>query len=403
MALLQRPTMRAAVLLTPILFPFAAMSQQNSTESTPSSSTAQTLERQSLLSLMLGQRHPGIPLRPPTSPGCYTFTPDATNAAAGKWEQAPCLSPEEARRVPHPLEGGSGVGLPGIQSQVLPIFSNGGRFGFNGIVGFASAGFQESSITVQLTPGTSLAGETDSINGAGNFSIQLNTNGFNSTCHSSNLLPPGATQSPCTPNDAGWVQFTYQTFGFGTSSSDVMCIWNVDLTNKYYYPPETWQNCSPVPKAEGWKSGDSVILIAFVDPATHVISLIGSFPWSPMVVTANTPDWFGLCWTAGAVENRCSWDEAVGGMLGRSGGSTANFGPKTGIQTTIVTQSPTVPYGGGSIYLNTSSGVSNAPGNWLAYTLEQNNLSMYYFALPTTVCSGTLCTFSYLATNVQPP
>jgi hypothetical protein len=393
-----------------MLFPFAALSQQSSMESAPASpaptQVQQTPAPTSLFSLSLSKRHPGLPLKPPTTPGCYTFTPSAANAAGGQWEQAPCLSPEEARRLPRPLQGGDVVGLPGIQSQRAPIHF---REFPKKVAGWGLFGFEQASITVMLAQG-SLAGETDSKTSTQAFSIQLNTNGFNAACHGSNPLPAGATASPCIPNDEVGVQFMYQTHDFGTST-DALCIWNVDISKQYYYLPETWQSCASVPAATaGWTPGQSVTLVASVDPATHTISLTGSFPWTPKTVTVTAPDWFGLCWTAGGVlSGECSWDEAVGGILGYGDESTANFGP-IGIQTTISTQQQPVfaspeylEASGNSIYLSHTSGTSNAPGSYRAHTMEQNNLSLWYsVGLPKTSCSGAICTFFYAATNVHP-
>ena len=387
MAMYLRSTIYTAALAGSLLLSFAAISGQGSTGVSPNALSKLPLR---------------LPLEPPTVPGCYTYMPGtATNPAAKEWQPVPCLSPEETKRVPHLLEGGASPGLPGIQSQVEPILVGNGRF--THLAGFSSAGLQAASISLKLVPGTAL-NEKDSATGQESFSIQLNTNGFNITCNSSNPLPPGAAfLSPCIPNDEGWVQFSYQTSNFGTSTDDVMCIWNVDLTQQYYYSPQTWHSCAHIQQAKGWPPGQMISLNAWVEPKSHLIFLTGTYPWFSGMWLVMTPDWFGLCSSSGAVADSCSWDEAVGGVLGYANGSTANFGPGTGIETTIAVQSPSGPFGGSSIIADDATGVSNAPGHWLAWTDEQNNLSLYYLQLPTTGCSGSICTFSAKSSNVPPP
>ncbi|HXW71374.1 MAG TPA: hypothetical protein VEK34_08040 [Methylocella sp.] len=378
---------RGATLALVFIFSFSALAQETR-------STLSKLDRPMPLSKLRGR----VSSLPPPVPGCYTFR----RGEATRWEEVPCLSPEEASRIPHLQEGGAFPGLPGIQTQFEPIIGGGTGGLTPHITGFAAAGLQGGAVEVQL--GSNL-NETDSALGVTAFSVQLNTNGFSATCQSVAPNPPGLgpqSFSPCITGDEGWVQFTYQTSDFG-KSNDAICIWNVDLTKQYYYPPNTWQRCQPVGKAGAWPVGQSIELFGGVDTTSHTLTLLAFLPWLDTVASVVNYDWFSLCWTPGALSAQCSWDQVVGGILGWGNGSNAVFGPGSYIGTTVTAQSSFQPFGGVSVLDSGTSGVSNAPGHYTAYTVETNNLTLYYFVLPTPFCSQSECSVTFNASNVPPP
>jgi hypothetical protein len=305
--------------------------------------------------------------RPPAAPGCYTYTP---NAGPSAWKVAPCLSPAEASRIPHLITGG-GVGTLGIGYPAK------------------SFGLQASTLSEQFPdPGNWTV--TDSATGKTAFSIQLNTNTFNATCHSSNHLPLGlkANQpSPCVSGDNAWVQFTFQTSNWG-KSIDNICIWNVDLTKQYYYDPFTWQNCQQVGKAGFWPANKAISLTGYIDHVAHNVDLIAELPWLTTTYSIVTPDWYGLCWTAGIVGTQCPWNQVSGSIYGLGNGSVANFGPNTFLQTTIQS----------SVFSGQNNGVTVNAG----VTLESNNLTAWYFGNPATSCTAFVCTLTYDSSNIKP-
>lgn len=166
--------------------------------------------------------------RPPAIPGCYTLSRIVTKDEAPRWKKAECASPEELSHLPHPTFGGS-LGTPGIQTQsksfpLLPALFPQHPASFS-----ATPGLANGAVSVQFPLQESWT-VTDSA--SGNTScVQLNTNIFSATCHSSNLNFP-LFPVPCTNGDFAAVQFTFQTANAGVSQ-DYVCIWNVDVRSNF--------------------------------------------------------------------------------------------------------------------------------------------------------------------------
>ena len=303
---------------------------------------------------------------PPGAVGCFTYT-------GGKWKRVACLTPAELKRVPRPNVGGAfgsfGVGSP-LTSALSSALSEG---------------------TVSVQGGVDDA--TDSQTGKNAFSVQLNTNGFNTLCHSSNPLPPGYPLLPllnsrtplCTNKDIGWVQFTYQTRNYGRSH-DFICIWNVDITKKYYYSPTTWQSCADVGKAGFWPANSPLMIGGQVNPATDQITLMAGLPWSTEWQSVVTPDWFSLCWTRSALlGTQCPWRQISGTVYGLGNSSTAIFPANSTVTTLLEFMMFLAPNTGATI---TAGGTSGG-----IFTLESNNLTVGLFAPPFTGCAGVNCKY----------
>jgi hypothetical protein len=307
---------------------------------------------------------------PPGAVGCFTYI-------RGRWKRVACLTPEELRRVPRPNIGGA-FGSLGIGSPLTSALSSAISGGFVSVQGAASF-------------------PTDSKTGKNAFSVQLNTNGFNALCNSSNPLPPGfaATflnsrlRSPCVNKDTAALQFTYQTAKYGISH-DLICIWNVDVTKQYYYSPGTWQACTDVGKAGFWPASSVLTISGQVNATNHQITLIAGLPWSTEWQSVVTPDWFGLCWSRGALPGtQCPWRQISGTVYGLGNGSTANFPANSTVTTVLKSQTFVAPNTGTSITAGgTSGGVS---------TKESNNLTQWLFAPPITTCAGVNCQMTYSA------
>lgn len=303
---------------------------------------------------------------PPGAVGCFTYI-------RGKWKRVACLTPEELKRVPPPNIGGS-VGSPGIGSFLSSALSSalsGGFVSVQGAVSFA----------------------TDSKTGKNAFSVQLNTNGFNTLCHTSNPLPPGAAApSSCANKDTGWVQFTYQTTNYAIAKDDVICIWNMDVTRRIFYAPGTWQNCTKVGRAGFWPASNALTISGQVNPTNHQITLIAGLPWSTEWQSVVTPDWFSLCWARNALPGtQCPWRQISGTVYGLGNGSTANFPTNSTVTTVLKSQTFVAPNTG------TLLTATNASGR--ASTAESNNLNQWPFALPITTCTGVRCQMTYSASS----
>lgn len=193
--------------------------------------------------------------------------------------------------------------------------------------------------------------ETDSNYGPGAFSIQNNTNVFTVSCHATWVTKwlqegingstansgnytggpvPGANGAGlpnCTNGDQGWVQFTYQTYKSGQTS--VVCVWNVDTTQQWYFYPQTWTACQNAGQPGFWTT---IQIEGSVDATLHLVAVTATLPWSSEWVTVVTPDWLGLCWQSGA---QCPWTQASGTILGTGNGSQAQYATGTSIQTTV--------------------------------------------------------------------
>jgi hypothetical protein len=348
-----------------LMFSFGARAAEPVTQS-PSRATQPTAQSSQLRVNPVTAAAIAMP-RPPAAVGCYTYSANA--GGAHQWITVPCLSPQEAARIPH--------------------LGSGGNFGTAGISSTSALGIQSGNVAVQFPPGNwSL---TDSGTGKTSFSVQMNTNGFNAVCQSSNPLPPSANgASSCVNGDDGWVQFTYQTAAFG-ASQDNICIWNVDITKQYYNAPKTWQSCLGVGKAGFWPANVPMVLSGSIDVTHHLITLTAALPWSTEWVSVVSPDWFSLCWSGGS---QCSWTQISGTIYGYGNGSIATFGPNTQVQTSEQTVTFANSNNGADVYLGGQFGGT--------FTLESNNLTPYYFALPNTACKNSVCNVTFNSSDVPP-
>jgi hypothetical protein len=98
-----------------------------------------------------------------------------------------------------------------------------------------------------------------------------------------------------------------------------------------------------------------------------------------------TPDWFSLCWTG---TTQCAWGQVSGTIYGEGSGSAANFSPNTQVATTV-----------GSIAVSSSNNDTSA---YVGTTKESNNLTPFYFALPSPICFAGSCSVTFISSDVQP-
>jgi hypothetical protein len=298
--------------------------------------------------------------------------------------------------VPHPTIGGA-FGAPGILSQ--PTFT-----GFRRPA--SSAGLGGGFVNVAVS-GTNWS-IADSAAGVGAYSVQLNTNQFSASCHSSAYSALSAALAivgaqNCVAGDNAAVQFTYQTYNAGRSS--LICVWNVDVTRQWYYFPATWQVCQNVGPPGFWQASQTLNVSGSVDFANHLLTTIVALPWAAEWDSAVAPDWYGLCWTPGPVGPQCAWNQNSGTILGSGNGSQAVFSPEVSVQT-IVGASASCVIGGCFPQKLPVISIANPYKGALATgrgTVETNNLSTYYFgAQPPAVCSGIACTLTYTASSSAP-
>jgi hypothetical protein len=122
--------------------------------------------------------------------GCHVETP------SGELTKVDCLSAKEIAKFPPPdrCSGADGDAACGMQSTVTPVQQ---AFGINSVP--ITEAFLEDTLL-------EYSSSTDSRYGQGGYSLQLNTNWFQSN-----------------PTTTGWVQFVYQDF----ISSARFCVWNI--------------------------------------------------------------------------------------------------------------------------------------------------------------------------------
>jgi len=214
----------------------------------------------------------------PSVAGCYHL--GKTNA----WEKDTCLTPEYVKaHYPHPeLEPGVEFAqAAGAKTSPIPVTG-----------GAIDVGLQ------------SIGSENDPTYGKGYFSVQLNTNAFtDSSGHSS------ATQ---------FVDMHSQPTA--TTSSDLVCIWNVDITAQQY--PNT---CHPELSGRAVRSGDFVAVQGYQDfQQAGYLKMVFQLSWDSQNGTYGVvaPDTYGLTKT---VNGKGNWNELTGSILGYGNGSTANF------------------------------------------------------------------------------
>jgi hypothetical protein len=286
----------------------------------------------------------------PSVEGCYTLS------KANAWTKGTCLDPEFVRtHYPHPeLE-------PGVQFNAAP---SAGTISPMPVTGGA--------IDVGLT---SMASEDDPTWGKGYFSVQLNTNAFNDAS-----------------NHLAAVQFVdMHSQPTATTSSDLVCIWNVDITAQTY--PNT---CHTVITGRAARSQDFVAVQAYQDfQSTGYLKMVFQLSWDSQSGTYGvvSPDLNGLTKT---VNKHGNWNELTGSILGYGNGSKANF---TKTQLWIAIDTWNCQYDANDDCI----GYDPGPWTWTAtkpvtalwgLTEEQNNLSpddTYTSSTPASSLPKLLC------------
>jgi hypothetical protein len=335
------------------------------------------------------------PPPPPAVIGCYRYRTEGENLEPARWVKVACLSRAELLKVPHPTLGGN-AGAPGIQSQPTAL-----TFG-----GSETSGLAGGSVTVSLTGGS--GSMNDSQFGTYAFSVQLNTNLFSATCHSSvyaalSALLAAVGGQNCIPGDNAAVQFTYQTWN--KTKTSVICVWNVDVTQQWYTFPQTWQECQNVARPGFWIANQPLNVSGNVNFQNHLLTTIVALPWTTEWDSVVAPDWLGLCWAPGQLGPQCAWNQTSGTILGAGNGSQVNFSSNSFVQTIVGASAACVSNGckpGVVPFISIANPYNGAEANGQG-TVESNNLSTYYFGgLPPAVCSGIACTLTYIASASQP-
>lgn len=276
--------------------------------------------------------------------GCYTDSMVASTGQYQGWQKVPCATSQQLANLSHPEEGNGGSpGIYGIQSEaklVLPLISITPRL-------------QSGFVAVWELP--NFQSETDSIQGSGYFSIQLNTNAFKgSNAHT----------------DA--VQFTIQTIpGYDT----FVCVWN-------NYPGAGSYNKTCVTAGwtgASWPTGDCGTCAATIY-GTVVPGISNRQGFRPTVLEAQAyMPWVGSTLygvvagdTYGLQKN---WYVGSGTILGQGGKSDAVFTAANPSQDVTITQVTTstcqiASFWNCSIILAQHGALVNSP-----VTLESNNMS----------------------------
>jgi hypothetical protein len=231
---------------------------------------------------------PGVVLKPlvigrktfpvaPQKTGCFKHTRGST-----AWTEVPCLTPAQKANIPHPDSIGILTEQPGTSSPGTP---EGGEMEVNFVA---------------------LGGVTDSKNGAGMFSLQLNTNGFKGNGDK--------------PGDTNWVQFTYQQFSptLLRNNPNILCIWSIDLSTQNY--TGTGPSCIAVTIFRGAQTGDIATITGSV--SNGQLQLGATIPWAtgsgesdPDAFLVTSPDYRNF--------GGSPWTSVNGGLLGSGGSSQA--------------------------------------------------------------------------------
>lgn len=224
--------------------------------------------------LVIGKRT--LPAAPQAT-GCYKHTPGST-----AWTAVPCLTQAQKANIPHPDSIGILTQQPGASTP-----------------GAVLGGGLEVNLVA-------LGGVTDSLNGPGMFSLQLNTSGF--------------TGNGDKPGDINWVQFTYQQFSPSVvpNNPNILCIWSIDLTASDY--TGTGPDCIAIALVRGAQTGD--VATFWGNVSNGQLQLGATLPWAtgsgqsdPDAFLVTSPDYrnFGAS----------SWTSVNGGLLGSGGTSQA--------------------------------------------------------------------------------
>ncbi|MDA4122484.1 MAG: hypothetical protein OK456_04795 [Thaumarchaeota archaeon] len=330
-----------------------------------SSGVALVLPFQGAAAVTSASSHLVIRSTPPPLPdveGCYTNTKLAATGQYGGWKSVPCATPQQLANLQHPNEGnGNSPGIDGIQSEpklVLPHIT-------------ITPQLQSGFVGVWELP--NFVSETDTRQGSGFYSIQLNTNEFAGS--------NGHTDA---------VQFTIQTIpGYDT----FVCVWNNYPGGNSYSKTcvtASWTGAS-------WPLGDcgscAAVIYGTVVPGTSnrqgfrptVLQAQAEMPWvGSTLYGVVAGDSYGL---------QKNWLAGSGTILGQGGSSGAVFSatdlsdPVTITQVTTST-CPQKTFWNCSIILAQHGGLIDS-----GVTLEYNNLDPVGVFGPNggTLPIGTVC------------
>jgi len=219
----------------------------------------------------------------PTMVGCFLLVHSS-------WVAVPCLSPEEAAKLPPLMEGGN-YGVKGVSSSTIS----------------GSKVLVEGDIDIQFSQ---FSGESDSIYGASDWSVQDNTNQFS-----------GAN------GDTYAVQFAEQNCGSQNcgasgSANASLCIWQVDVTTQNY--------------SDRLCVGTNIQTLS----SNYHVSVSGYLSQSGGVYYLDSQfcDPIFNCWGVVNTDNKGligNWFGASGTILGYGGGSTADFTSPTSLSTKV--------------------------------------------------------------------
>ncbi|HEX8791193.1 MAG TPA: hypothetical protein VF765_09625 [Polyangiaceae bacterium] len=274
--------------------------------------------------------------------GCFRASFPSTT-----WERIACTTAPQAPHMPPP-GGSTGVKGPGGTFVV-----GDGQGDFASQMGPGNIRWSEGSFPVT----SAIQSVDDTLHGAGQFSLQLNTNTFNS--------PACAGENPFPGTCAGWVQFVYDSGADNLGQPTVfMQYWLINFGD--------FGKCPPPPKGQPfdfWEFFDNSGKIEQFD--CHTPSTMGAAPapllsvtdLSQVVLTGlNTPtvnaailytppgNLVAFSTIVDAVDLRDGWTESEFNIFGESNGSQALF--NNGASATV--QVLTYPTLGSSNYVPTA-------------------------------------------------
>jgi hypothetical protein len=263
----------------------------------------------------------------PEKPGCY-------RTVDGKWVEVACAT--EAQKAAH------GNVKPIVANSITSTQHAGPMIGMLGRIPnhptTITEPFTWGSITVSQ-PNPPNGSETDNVNGANAFSIQVNPFYFDcSTCKA------GYPYAQSEPNDNSWVQFVYTQFGTSKTAGTIdsnLCVWEFDVYvqsvtdlasggfNKCVNPSMT-DSVLPL-DGQGAPTGPAEVVGYIQCPSSGTgqctLWAVAHLPWSPSSQwwSVSTPDQLGL---------NGQWTNVSGGLYGVGNGSIADF-TNTQLQTTV--------------------------------------------------------------------
>lgn len=262
---------------------------------------------------------------PPSAVGCYVY-----NNSIQAWKSVVCMTGETGPGSEVPTEGGSS-GLYGV-----------------GATSSIESAWGDASVST-------FSGESDSVNGSNSYSVQLNTNIWQ------------------TSGVVYWDQFTIQNAPT-THHLFRTCIWQIDVSTASY-----GYDCVPYPSTSLF-DGYFTIFNATVksgDINFEMELYNGSYSY----YSVSQSDEYGLA---------SHWVNATGpAILGVASGSTADFTSPAKVYTDT-----------GIARFTSASGVEGGTGNYDGYgysTAEMNNLGYSYAVYDG--CSSNICYEDTISTH----